>query len=707
MLKRLSLGLLVAGLVANAGLAGAAPRADVPKPAAAPAKAPKTPATPRAPKAAPAPKKAAEALPNKIVVKKVAPDASGFDLVGGHDGAVKELREAIELPLKRPDLFAATGIEPVQGFLLHGPPGTGKTQMARSVAESLGAKLFVINGPEVLSKWHGESEENLRNIFEEAGKHAPAVIFIDEIDAIAQNRDKGAHHEGTTVTQLLTLLDGVKKRQGVVVVAATNRPDALDPALRRPGRLEREIEIKAPDAQGRADILAIHTRKMPLANDVDIAELARRTEGLTGADLAAVTRSAGMSAIRREMARNPEGPKPALRATDATAASLAANWYFEKANFDTWHDDVVQRCEAHGLAAPSHHDFAVEVEKHFTATLPPKANVYWTADIAIARGKLMVTLNYDGKSATTTIPLAKKGGPVVTQADFLEIVGKAAPSTIREYRPEVPKVHFKDIAGLEEAKEKLKDAVMRPLTNPQGFARLGLRPPKGVLLFGPPGTGKTLLARAVATESKANFMSVKASDLVSKWHGESTKNVAELFKRARAAAPVVLFLDEIDALVPPRDGLGGGEIMDTRQVVTQFLQEMDGIESLKGVTIIAATNQPERIDAALRRPGRLDAQVFIGLPDQAARKQAFGVHTASMKLGKDVDLGKLAQATQGYSGADIENVCMKAGYLALREDPNATSVTMKQLLAALSDTRPSVTPEMNRHYEEIAKAHAR
>jgi AAA family ATPase, CDC48 subfamily len=528
--------------------------------------------------------------------------------IGDLEDAKQKIRELVELPLRHPELFKHLGIEPPKGILLIGPPGTGKTLLAKAVANEANAYFVAINGPEIMSKYYGESEARLREIFEEAKKNAPAIIFIDEIDAIAPKREEVTGEvEKRVVAQLLTLMDGLQERGQVVVIGATNRPDAVDPALRRPGRFDREIWINPPDFKGRYEILLIHTRNMPLAPDVDLRKLAEVTHGFSGADLAALAREAAMSALRR-----------------AIQSGLI---------------DLNQ------------------------SSIPPEAFE-----------KIKVTM-----------------------ADFINALREIIPSALREIHIEVPRVRWEDVGGLENVKQELREAVEWPLKYPERFKKFGLRPPKGILLFGPPGTGKTLLAKAVATESGANFIAVRGPEIFSKWVGESEKMVREIFRKARMAAPAVIFIDEIDALATAR-GLGGDSLVSER-VVAQLLAEMDGVKALENVVVIAATNRPDLVDPALLRPGRFDRIIYVPPPDFRARLEILLIHTKATPLAKDVDLEELARRTEGYSGADLELLVREATFLALREDINAKEVSMRHFEEALKKVRPSVAPDMLKFYE--------
>jgi len=530
-----------------------------------------------------------------------------YDDIGDLEEAKQKIREMVELPLRHPELFKRLGIDPPKGILLYGPPGTGKTLLAKAVANETDAYFIAINGPEIMSKFYGESEQRLREIFEEAKEHAPAIIFIDEIDAIAPKREEVTGEvEKRVVAQLLALMDGLEARGDVIVIGATNRPNAVDPALRRPGRFDREIEIGIPDKRGRLEILKVHTRSMPLAKDVDLEKLAEITHGYVGADIAALCREAAMKALRRVL------PK-------------------------------------------------IDLERE-------------------------------------EIPVEVLETIEVTMEDFMNAYREITPSALREIEVEVPTVRWTDIGGLEDVKQQLREAVEWPLKYPDSFRRLGIDPPKGILLYGPPGTGKTLLAKAVATESEANFVSIKGPEVFSKWVGESERAVRELFRKARQVAPSIIFIDEIDALAPMR-GLVSTDSGVTERVVSQLLTEIDGLERLEGVVVIAATNRPDIIDPALLRPGRFDRLIYVPPPDEKARLEILKVHTRRMPLAEDVDLLEIAKKTEGYTGADIEVLVREAGLLALRENINTDKVYARHFEEALKKVKPSLTQDIIKFYE--------
>ena len=535
-----------------------------------------------------------------------------YEDIGGIRPIIQKIQETIELPLKHPELFARLGIDPPSGVLLHGPPGTGKTLLARAVANESNAHFSAINGPEIMGKYYGESEERLRAVFEEAQKNAPAIIFIDELDSIAPRRsDVSGEGEKRIVAQLLTLMDGLKGRRNVIVIGATNRVDAVDPALRRPGRFDREIEIRIPDQSGRLEILQIHTRGMPLDKGVSLPALAEATVGYTGSDLAHLAKEAALATLRRLM--------PTLN---------------------------LQEDE----------------------TIPPKV-------------------------------LEKLE---VLREDFDQGLLEVQPSALREIVVEIPKVRWEEVGGMDEVKRTLHEMVELPLKQPESFRRLGIPAPKGILLYGPPGTGKTLVAKAVASQAGASFLSAKGSSLLSKWYGESEKKIAEFFQRARQVPPAIIFFDELDSLAPVRGG-SFGEPQVTERIVNQILSEMDGMQELKGVVVLGATNRPDMIDPALLRPGRFDELVYVKIPDATAREEIFRAHTRKMALDSDVDLAKLAEITERFTGADIAGVCMKAGILALRDNPDARAVTQEHFFRAVKEAIPSVTPEMERDYEKLAR----
>ena len=538
-----------------------------------------------------------------------------YEDIGGLSEEISRIREMIELPLKHPELFERLGVEPPKGVLLYGPPGTGKTLLAKAVAGESEASFVVLNGPEIMSKFYGESEKKLRTLFEDAEKNAPTIIFIDELDAIAPKReDSYGEVERRVVSQLLTCMDGLKGRGQVVVIGATNLPNSIDPALRRPGRFDREISINVPDKEGRLSILKIHTRNMPLAKGVNLEEYARITYGFVGADLSALCKEAAMNRLREILP-----------------------------NIDLKEDASVPQ------------EILEKVQ--------------------------------------------------ITDKDFREALKFVQPSAMREVMVENPNVKWEDVGGLEDIKQELKEAVEWPLSDPQVFKRMGIRAPRGILLYGPPGTGKTLLAKAVATESEANFIQVKGPSLLSMWVGKSEEGVRKVFERARQVSPCIVFFDEIDALASRRGLEMGSKVKES--VLNQLLGEMDGIGNLEGVVVIGATNRPDMLDPALMRPGRFDRIILTKTPDKKGRLQIFKIHTKNMPLAKDVDIEELATRTDGYVGADIENLCREAAMLALRENMQADTVRKKFFDDALKKVPPSVSPTTIKQYKEIESEYLR
>jgi transitional endoplasmic reticulum ATPase len=532
-----------------------------------------------------------------------------YEDIGGLTDEIKKIRELVEIPLKHPEIFERLGIEPPKGILLHGPPGTGKTLLAKAVANESDANFILLNGPEIMSKFYGESEKKIRDIFEEAEKTAPAIIFIDEIDAIAPKREEvQGEVERRVVSQLLTMMDGLKSRGKVVVIGATNRPNALDEALRRPGRFDRELEISAPGKPGRLQILKIHTRNVPLDKKVNLDEISGVTHGFVGADLEALTKEAAISVLRR---------------------------------------------------------------------LLPQMN-----------------LDKDEK-----IPQNILEKLIVSHDDFTNALKTVRPSAMREVLVETPNVEWGSVGGVDVVKQELRETVEWPMEHPESFERMGIKPSKGILLYGPPGTGKTLLAKAVAKETEANFIQVKGPSLLSMWVGKSEEGMRKIFERARQVAPCIVFFDEIDSLAGKRGMEQGTKV--TERVLNQMLAEMDGLEDLKSVIVIGATNRPDMLDTALLRPGRFDKILLVNAPEEDGRLQILKIHTKKMPLTKDVDLKEIAKETVGYTGADLESVCREAGYCALRENIEAKEVTKKHFSEALKKIKPSVTPSTIELYKKI------
>ena len=567
--------------------------------------------------------------PKAVEVSEEKVPEINYEDIGGLDDAIKKIRELVEIPMKHPEIFERLGIEPPKGILLHGPPGTGKTLLAKAVANESEANFILLNGPEIMSKFYGESEKKIRDIFEEAEKTAPTIIFIDEIDAIAPKReDAQGEVERRVVSQLLTMMDGLKSRGKVVVIGATNRPDAMDEALRRPGRFDRELEISVPDKNGRLQVLKIHTRNMPLDKKVSLDELSSITHGFVGADLEALTKEAAMSVLRKVL------PQMKLDAEEKIP------------------QDILEKL-------------------------------------------------------------------IVKQEDFNDALKVVRPSAMREVLVETPNVEWNSVGGLDSVKQELREAVEWPMEHPDSFERMGIKPSKGVLLYGPPGTGKTLLAKAVAKQTEANFIQVKGPSLLSMWVGKSEEGMRKIFQRARQVAPCIIYFDEIDALTGKRGMDQGTKV--TERVLNQMLAEMDGLEDLKSVIVIGATNRPDMIDTALLRPGRFDKILLVNAPDETGRLQIIKIHTKKMPLGdgkdlldekqKDEFLKEVAKQTDGYTGADLEALTKEAAYFALRKDINSKQVSKDDFKEAMKKIRPSVTKstldmykKMEEEYLKSAKA---
>src|SRR3989344_811723 len=542
------------------------------------------------------------------VSEEAVPDVT-YEDIGGLTDEVKKIREMVELPLKHPEIFDKLGIEPPKGVLLHGPPGTGKTLLAKAVANESEAHFILLNGPEIMSKFYGESEKKIRDIFEDAEKNAPSIIFIDEVDAIAPKREEvQGEVERRVVSQLLTMMDGLKSRGRIIVIGATNRVNSIDPALRRPGRFDREVEISVPDKQARLNILKIHTRNMPLHKSVNLEALAAKTHGFVGADLSALTKEAAMNLLRKLL--------PELKLEDDEA-----------------------------------------------------------------------------------IPQEVLDKIVISGDDFEESLKVVRPSAMREVLVETPNVSWEDIGGLDNTKRDLREAIEWPLKSPESFKRLGVRAPRGILLYGPPGTGKTLLAKAVAKESEANFISVKGPSLLSMWVGKSEEGVRKVFERARQVSPCVIFFDEIDSLAGKRGMEMGSKV--TERVLNQLLAEIDGLEGLKDVTIIGATNRPDMLDAAILRPGRFDKILLVGAPEDEGRLQVLRIHTKNTPLAEDVRIDELVKQTEGFVGADIEGLVREAAMSALRRDITSKNVSRKDFEEAFNRVKPSVSPETAKRYKKM------
>ncbi len=530
-----------------------------------------------------------------------------YEDIGGLSEEIKKIREMVEIPMKHPEIFQKLGVNPPKGVLLHGPPGTGKTLLAKAVANESDAHFILLNGPEIMSKFYGESEKKIRNIFEEAEKNAPSIIFIDELDAIAPKREEvQGEVERRVVSQLLTMMDGLNSRGKVVVIGATNRINSIDPALRRPGRFDREIEIGVPDKKGRLSVLKIHSRGMPLDKNVDLDKISSMTHGFVGADLEALTKEAAINVLRKNI---------------------------NKIKMD---DEVIP------------HEVLEKL--------------------------------------------------IIRQEDFMEALKVVRPSAMREVLVETPNVDWSSVGGLDKIKQELKEAVEWPIKNPESFKRMGIRPSRGILLYGPPGTGKTLLAKAVAKESEANFIQVKGPSLLSMWVGKSEEGMRKVFERARQVSPCIIFFDEIDALAGKR-GYDSNKV--TERVLNQMLAEMDGLEDIKEILVIAATNRPDMLDPALLRPGRFDKILLVNAPTEDGREIILKIHTKNMPLGKDVKIKDLAKETDGYTGADLEALAREAAMVALRESMNANEVRKKHFDEAMKKVRPSVTKQSIDVYKKM------
>jgi len=549
-------------------------------------------------------------LKEKGAVKDVS-----YEDLGGLKNITRKIREMIELPLKYPEVFKRLGIDPPRGILFYGPPGSGKTLLARAIANETKANFICLNGPEIIDKYYGESERKLRDIFKEADEKAPSIIFIDEIDSIAPKREVvRGEVEKRVVAQLLTLMDGLATRNNVVVIGATNRQNDIDSALRRPGRFDREIEFSVPDTAGRKEILTIHTRGMPLSKNIDLDEVARTIHGFVGADIAALCREAAMAALRRS--------------------------------------GVLQKID-------------METKTSFE------------------------------------IPIDILNNLNIEKEDFLDAMKNVQPSVLREVLIEKPNIKWSDIGGLEDIKQRLMEMVEWPLTHPESFKNIGISPPKGIILYGPPGTGKTMLAKAVATESEANFIVINGPELLSMWVGETEKGIREIFRKARQSSPCIIFFDEFDAMASVRTSYASDTGGISRTIVNQILTELDGMKPLDEVFVIAATNRLDIIDPALLRPGRLGAKILVHLPDKEARKSIFNVHTKRMPLANDVNIDLLNEKADGFTGADIENLCREAGLNALRENINANIVCMKHFEDAMKKIAPSIPKNVAEYYQNI------
>jgi transitional endoplasmic reticulum ATPase len=549
-------------------------------------------------------------LAEPVSAKKPGPSVT-YEEIGGLKEEIRRLREIVELPLKHPEVFQRLGVDPPNGILLHGPPGCGKTLLARALATESEANFYTINGPEVMNKYYGETEAKLREIFKEAKEKAPGIIFIDEIDALAPKREEVfGDVEKRVVAQILALMDGISARGDVVVIGATNRPDDVDPALRRPGRFDREVEVGVPNAEGRYEILQIHTRGMPIDSDVDLKKMANELHGYTGADLRALCREAALKALRRCL--------PELE---------------------------------------------IQGEK-----VPPS---------------ILETMT-------------------VTSKDFREASKEIVPTAMREVYVEYPSVDWTQVGGMEEVKQTINENVIMAIKHPEQFAKVGVKPPRGILMFGPSGCGKTLLARAIATESGANFITVKGPEVLSKWLGESEKAIREIFRKAKVSAPCIVFFDEIDSIATPR-GMAVDEFSYNERVLSQLLTEIDDSYSLGDIFVIGATNRPDLVDISLLRPGRLDLLIYVPPPDERTRLEILKIQTAKMPVGKDISLEEIAASTKGYSGADIESLCREAGIQALRRNPSTPVVGKADFFQASRLVRASITQEVENWYSNMQK----
>jgi transitional endoplasmic reticulum ATPase len=545
-----------------------------------------------------------------------------YEDIGGLSDEIRKIREMVEIPMKHPEIFEKLGIEPPKGVLLHGPPGTGKTLLAKAVANESKANFILLNGPEIMSKFYGESEKKIRDIFEEAEKTAPTIIFIDELDAIAPKREEvQGEVERRVVSQILTMMDGLKERGKVIVIGATNRVNAIDPALRRPGRFDREIEVGVPDKEGRLQILKIHTRGMPLTKNVKLEDLASLTHGFVGADLESLAKESAMNVLR----------------------------------------------------------------------------------------KYLPQMKLDGEEQIPKDILEKL---IINQEDFTDALKVVRPSAMREVLVETPNINWEDVGGLDEVKQELKEAIEWPMKYPESFIRMGIRPSRGILLYGPPGTGKTLLAKAVAKESEANFIQIKGPSLLSMWVGKSEEGMRKIFERARQVAPCVIFFDEIDSLAGKR-GIDYGTKV-TERVLNQMLAEMDGLEDMKDILVIGATNRPDMLDPALLRPGRFDKILLVNAPDSKGRLNILKIHTQKMPLGeggkvlsdksRESFIKELAERTEGYTGADLESLAREAALLSLRESIESKFVTEKHFEGAIKKVKPSITKYTIDAYKKIEDA---
>jgi len=618
-----------------------------------------------------------------------------YEDIGGLSEEIKKIREMVEIPLKHPEIFEKLGIDPPKGVLLHGPPGTGKTLLAKAVANESEANFILLNGPEIMSKFYGESEKKIRDIFEEAEKTAPTIIFIDEIDAIAPKREEVTGEvERRVVSQLLTMMDGLNARGKVVVIGATNRVNALDSALRRPGRFDREIAINVPDKKGRKTILNIHTRAMPLIPSFKKSYVLNKINSIQST-------LDGLNEDLKKIKAEDDSKKDIERNIKENKETLGRlKPIFEKLTDDESKNESLlknfsskERDELSSLCLEGMIDDIAAVTHGFVGA---DLNALTKEAAMNVLRKFLPKMNLD---ADELIPQEILEKLIVNQSDFMDALRIVRPSAMREVLVEAPNISWEAVGGLEKVKQELKEAVEWPLKHPEAFARLGIKPSKGILLYGPPGTGKTLLAKAVAKQSEANFIQIKGPSLLSMWVGKSEEGVRKIFERARQVAPCVIFFDEMDSLAGRRGQESGTKV--TERVLNQLLAEMDGLEDLKDILIIGATNRPDMLDPAILRPGRFDKILLINSPDEIGRKQILEIHTKKMPLAKDVDLDDLAKKIEGYTGADVEGFVREAALLSLRESMDSKQVKKKHFEEALKKIRPSVSKSMTDAYKKI------
>ena len=695
----------------------------------------------------------------EIVEEKI-PEVN-YEDIGGLSEEIKKIREMVELPLKHPEIFSRLGIEPPKGVLLHGPPGTGKTLLAKAVANESEANFILLNGPEIMSKWYGESEKRVRDLFEEAEKTAPTIIFIDEIDAIAPKREESyGEVERRVVSQLLTAMDGLKSRGRVVVIGATNRPNAIDPALRRPGRFDREISINVPDKDGRLSILKIHSRNMPIHEirpEVISQVLPKILDEYLEKHNLEKDKAEGEIKNLKKSAESEEfleRLKSKLNLTDLRIKKLEkikklisskeeleylAVQLIEIYNTLELREDVDSRKVIIKREKESKESRVFEVVEEMKSLDLLKKEIwsrnssFWNEVIKesvnlmkeelarITHGFVGADISALTKEAAMNVLRnvlpklkMKEDEPIpeeilqelrVTNKDFQEALKIVRPSAMREVLVETPNVKWDDVGGLESTKQEMIEAIEWPMKYPASFKRLGIRPPRGILLYGPPGTGKTLLAKAVAKESEANFIQVKGPSLLSMWVGESEKGVRKIFERARQVSPCIIFFDEIDSLAARRGLEAGARV--TEQVLNQLLAEMDGIEDLTNIIVVGATNRPDMLDPALLRPGRFDRILLVNVPDKKGRLEILKIHTKNMPLAKDVNIDKIAEETDGYVGADLENLAREAAMLALRENMEVKEVKKKYFDEAMKKVRASVGKGDVERYKKVEEQYLR